>query len=150
MSFNLLLNRCNLTCQHATLCKWFVIWIGSKHGRIKNSKYFISPKNTHDLVGRRKEELCCSWISLSSRTSTELVVDTSGFVFFCSKNRQSSDFYDSLTEFDIRSTSCHIGGNSDSTKFSGFGNYFCFFLVMLGIENSMGDIFFFEQTREVF
>ena len=150
ISFYLFLNRSYSRSQHSTLSQRFIIGKACKHWTIKYSKQFVSTKYSHNFVLWRNEKLCHTWISLSSGSSSQLIINSSGFMFFSPKNHESSKFGYSFSQFNIRPSSGHIGRDSYGTFLSSKSNDFRFSFVLFGIEYIMRNTFCFQSVRKIF
>ena len=65
-----------------------------------------------------------------STRSRVLIVDSSILMFLSSNNVQSTKFFNHVSKFDISTTTCHIGSNSNSVSLTSF-SYNCSFIYVL-------------------
>jgi hypothetical protein len=97
---------------------------------------FSPPKRR---INSSSSELRNTRVTLPSGTTTELVVDATSFVAFGSDNHETTYLSDTLAQFDVSTTTRHVGSDGDSTLLTGISNDLRFPLVILGIQNLMFD-----------
>ena len=151
-SLNLFLYRSDIFRQHLALDEWVSLWV-TLEAR-KDAKKLVPSKYTHDIILRREHELRKTRISLATRTTAKLIVDTTGFVFFCTDDEESSErvFLDSCSslelyhsskssysfiDLDIRSSTCHVGRYGDSSILSCCSDDIGFMSVLFCIQDFM-------------
>ena len=88
----------------------FLFW---KAKAFHEGGHFVASKSSHEVVLHGDVELTEAWIALSAGSSSELVVDSSGFVSFCSEYGKASKFFYACAEFDVGSSSGHVGCDGD-------------------------------------
>ena len=53
---------------------------------------------------------------------------------------QAAQVGNAFTQLDVRATTCHVGGNRDSPSLAGPGNNFRLLGVVLGVEDTVGNL----------
>lgn len=162
-SFNLLLNAGDTVGNERRLHDGFVVWGSGSERRVEHGTEPVTSEYPHDIVRWCNHELGEARISLTSGTSSELIVDSSGFVFFRSDNvesaerifiafifdgsRERNDFWGNL---DVGSTSRHIGRDGYGTELSSLGDDVCFVGILFRIQYSMRNTEFGQFARKEF
>ena len=90
-SLNLSLRRLNDLGQRLTLNRHVLIHIQCTHHVFQT----VTCENTHQIILDRQEEPALALVTLTAGTTTELVVDTAGFMTFCTKDVQTACLLDS-------------------------------------------------------
>ena len=101
---------------------------------------FCGREVAHEVVLEGDKELGISGVSLPRATSAELAVDPAGFVAFGADHHQASHIGDSLPEFDVGTSTCHVGGNRHGSPLSGSSDDLGFLAVILCVEDGVGDL----------
>src|SRR5690606_30805810 len=86
--------------------------------------------------------------SLATSSSSELSINPPRIVTFSSNYSKSTFFFYSSSQFNIGSTTSHVGCNGNSTWFTRFSNNFCFFLMVFGVKNLVRYLFHFEHPTD--
>jgi hypothetical protein len=163
-SFHLFLYSCDIACELPTLDEWITFWVTLEIREYREKA--IPTKYTHNIILGREHKLRKSRITLTTRSSTELIIDTTCLMFFCTDNKKTAEriflhtccsfeFYysckctNSLIDLDIGTTSCHIRRYCDSTVLTSNTDDICLACILLSIEDLMRDPFFFEEIREI-
>ena len=107
-------------------------------------RYTFGAEKPHKVVFERNEEDRAAGVALTSRTSSQLSVDTTRLVAFGTDDSQTAYLFHFGCELDVGTTPCHIGGDSYRAGSTRFGYYFRLFLVKLGVE----DIVFYLTHRK--
>ena len=118
--------------------------------RIKYIHQILGTKQTHQVIFQGNVELGFTWISLTSGTSTQLIVDTSGLMTLGTNDTKSAKFLNALSEFDIGTTSGHVRRDCHRTGHTGIGNDFCLQLMILRIQDFVLDSTSFQHFAEFF
>ena len=120
---------------------------------VTNGIFFVSTVNPwwtvflNYIVFKWDEEFRHTRVPLTSRTATNLQVNTLTFHTFGTDNYQTSEFSYTFTKLDVRSTSSHWGRNRHGTHLSWFGNHFRFTWCIVGIQEIMSNSFTQKQGR---
>src|SRR5690606_31303632 len=109
---NLLLCALNAVADHAVLDH--ITFLVSQF--IHQSGNSLATEHAHQIVFERNIELRSARIALATGTTTKLSVNTSAFMSFRTDDRKSSSFLHSRSEFDIRTTTRHVGGDGYRTR----------------------------------
>ena len=88
-SFHLFLDRVNIAHEHSTLYER--VTLRMRLESCQEGKKTIASEYSHDIIVRRNHELTESWISLTSRTTTELIIDTTSLVLFCTEYEKTTE-----------------------------------------------------------
>ena len=107
-------------------------------------------KQPHQIIFQRNIEPGPTGISLTGTTSTQLTVDSTGLMPFGSQYQKPAEFFYAFTQFNIRTTTCHIGGNGHRPFLSSLGNNFRFPLVKFCIQNGVANIGTFQHAAKYF
>ena len=104
-AFYLLLRRFDNLGQGLTFNRCIFIDIECPHQVFQT----VTSKYTHQVIFDRQEEPAFTFITLTTRTTTQLVINSSGFMPFCTQNIQTACFLDRhcffldfLTEFAVQ------------------------------------------------
>ena len=107
-------------------------------------------EQTHKLIFERYIENRRTWVSLSTSTTTQLTVNTTAFVSFCTYNCKTTSIFYFLRKLDVGTTSRHVCCNSNGTftvfTLSCFSHNECFLLVKFSIKNIMRNVSEFQHT----
>ncbi len=112
---------------------------------VHEAHHSATAENAHQVVFHGNIELSESGVSLTSGSSAELIVDTARLVAFATNHAESAEFFHTFAEFNISSTTCHVGGNGHGAAFAGFRNDFRFLFMEFSVEHIVGHAFLFEQ-----
>src|SRR5690606_38181081 len=110
--FNFLLRTLNAIADHAVLDH--IAFLVSK--LVHQSGNSFATEHAHQIVFERDIELRSTRIALATRTTTKLSVNTSAFMSFRTDDRKPSSFLHSRSEFYIRTTTRHVGGDGYRTR----------------------------------
>ena len=102
--------------------------------------YSVGSKNTHQRIFHRQVETGRTSIPLTTRTTAQLVIDTTGFVTFRTDDGQTACGFYFRAQLDVGTTTCHVGSDGHCTTETGFCNNFSFFLVQLRIQYAVFDL----------
>ena len=144
IALDLLLCFLNRTGEHLMLDLFSVLYTQC----VEYTHQTFRTKQTHQIILQRNIETGFSRISLSSGTSAQLVVNTSGFMTLCTDDLKTSGLSCSIIQLDIRTTSGHVGRNRDCSVLSRICHDFCFQFMILGIQYLMLNSFFFQHFAE--
>lgn len=147
-SLDLFLNRGDPLGERLTLDERLILWEACEKRGIEHREELIASENTHDVITGRHMELAQSWIALTSGTPAELVVDTACLMFLGTEDRKASELHDALSEFDIRSAACHVGGDGDAVLLSGLPDDLRFTRILFRIQDFVFYAFFGEHLGE--
>ena len=101
-------------------------------------------EDSHKRIFQRDKELGFSWITLTPRATTQLIVDATRFVSFGTDDKESSalghffplNFSRGVaTKLDVDATPCHVGGDSHRSLLARLSDNLPFAFVIFGIEN---------------
>lgn len=144
-SFHLFLNSSDSFGQCLTLDEWFVFRQAREKWRIEHREELVASEYSHDIITRRYEKLAHTWITLTTGTTTELVVDATCFVFFRTEDSETSELDDTFAELDVGTSTSHIRGYRDRILLPCFCYDFGFTSILFGIQDFMFDAFFCEH-----
>ena len=112
-------------------------------------KYVHQPlgaEQAHQIVFQGNIESGFSRISLTSGTSAQLVINTSGLMSLRTDDLKPACCPCLVIQLDIRTTSGHVGGNRDSIMNTCLCNDLCLHLMEFGIQNVMLDSTLFQHA----
>ena len=89
---------------------------------IVNCLYLLGTEQTHQIVVQRQIELGFTRITLTSGTTTQLVINSTGLMTLCTDDLQTTEFCHALAKLDIGTTTSHVGCDRNCTTLSGIGN----------------------------
>ena len=95
----------------------------------------LGTKEPHQIILQRNKENGRTRIPLTTCTTPQLPVHPARFVTLRADNRQTTRFLHPGAEFDIRTTTGHVGGNGHIARATRLRYNFGFALVLLGIQN---------------
>ena len=75
--------------------------------------------------------------------SPQLIIDSTTLMTFGPQDMEPALIGHALTQYNIRTTTRHVGGDRHSPLLACHGNNFGFLLMILGIQDLMGDPSFF-------
>ena len=110
--FYLLLCILDAACDHAVLNHLAFLEAKTVH-------YFcntLAGEETHQFILDADIEDAAARIALTTGTATQLTIDTTALMAFRTDNGKAACSLYLGREFDVRTTTCHIGGNGDSAK----------------------------------
>ena len=107
-------------------------------------------KQPHQIIFQRNIEPRPTGISLTGTTSTQLTVDSTGLMSLSSQNQKPTELFHTFTQFNIRTTTCHIGSDGHRTLLSGLCNDFRFPLVKFCIQYSVANIGTLQHATKYF
>ena len=110
--------------------------LGHSQG-IKHAHQLFRAKQAHQVVFEGNKELGFTWISLSPRTSTELIVDTPRLMTLRANDLKPACFLGSFVQFNIRTTARHIRSNGNCAMHSRLGHDLRLNLMELCIQHFM-------------
>ena len=82
----------------------------------------LRAEQTHKVVLQRDVETGFTRVSLTSGTSTELIVNTSGLMTLCTDDLQTTGFSCHIVQLDISTTASHVGCDRNSTSLTSLCN----------------------------
>ena len=97
------------------------------------------PKILQQIVFQGKIETGTARVSLPAGTAPELVVDSPALMPLRSQDVKPAQFHHPLAEHDVRTSTGHVGGDGHGFRLTGPGHDLRLLLVVLGIENGMGN-----------
>ena len=100
---------------------------------LKHAHQTLGTEETHQIIFQGNEELGLSGISLSSRTTAKLVINTSGLMPLRTHNMKTARCSCFLIQLNIGTTAGHVGRNGYRTVHTGFRNNRRFLLMKLCI-----------------
>ena len=126
-----------------TVANWHIV-INTE--TLHNHRNAIALEDAHKIVFTRYEELSRTWVSLTTTTTTKLIIDTTRIMTCSTNHDETAEFDDALAEFNIGTTTSHVGSESNCTLFASFSNNRSLALVVLCVQNLKWDIFFLEVS----
>src|SRR5699024_3026280 len=82
----------------------------------------LGTAETHQVVLQRDAETGFTRTSLTSGTSAQLIVDTSGFMALRTDDLQTAGLSRHFVQLDIRTTARHVGGDGNGARLSGLSD----------------------------
>ncbi len=92
--------------------------LGDTQG-IEHADQTFGTEQSHQIVLQGNIELGFTGISLTSGTTTQLVINTSGLVTLGTDDLQSAGCSCLVIQLDIRTTTCHVGSNGYGAVYTG-------------------------------
>ena len=89
---------------------------------VKDTDQSLGTEESHQIVLQGNIKLGFTGISLTAGTTAQLVIDTTGLMPLRTDDLQASGCLCFLVQLNIRTTTCHVGGNGHSTMNSGVSN----------------------------
>ena len=108
----------------------------------------LRTEQTHEVVLKRDVETGFTRVSLTSGTSTELIVNTSGLMTLCTDDFQTAGLSCHIVQLDIGTTACHVGCNRNSTCLTSLCNDLSLKLMELRIQYIVLDTFTTKHSAE--
>ena len=102
----------------------------------------------HEIVFEADEELALAGVSLTGATTTQLAVHATAFVTLRADDEEATEFADAFAEFDVRSTTGHVGGNRHGSTLTGTCDDLRFLTVILRVQNCVWDLLLAQHARE--
>ena len=111
-------------------------------------------EETHQFVLQRYIEDRRAWVALTTGTTTQLAVYTAALMALGTNDGKTACCLHLWGELDISTTTCHVGGDGDSTlavgRASCLGYDLSLLLVELGIEHIVRNIAHLEHLAQQF
>ena len=146
VAFHFFLGTFDGLCQH-TCFDGFIFC--HTHG-IHDLHCFFGAEQTHQIIFQRDVETGFTGVTLTTGTTAQLVIDTSGFVTFCTDDLQTTQFGNTFAQLDIRTTTCHVCRNGNSIFLTCQCNDFRFLCMIFRIQYLMLDAFHFQHFAQYF
>ena len=99
----------------------------------------LGTEQTHQIIFQRNIETGLTRISLTSGTTTQLVIDTTGLMTLGTDDLQSTGCSRFIVQLDIGTTTCHVGRDGNCTCHTGLCNDLCLQLMELRIQYLVSD-----------
>src|SRR5438105_13484773 len=80
----------------------------------------FTAEHAHEIIFEAHIELRSTGITLAARTSAQLPVHTTALVPLRTNDGKTTGFFYTGTEFDIRTTTSHVGSNGNGARKTGF------------------------------
>ncbi|MNB96703.1 hypothetical protein D3C75_439120 [compost metagenome] len=143
ITFNTFLSRFHSTRNHAALNRLIFL----KPKAIHHTQNVVSAKTLHQLITKGQVELCRTWVPLTTRTTTQLVINPARFMTLCTNDMQTSKICHTFAQNDVRTTTCHVGSNRNCTWLTCMCNDFSFRSVMLRVKHLVSNAFALQHFR---
>ena len=117
---------------------------------IEDAHQPLRAKQTHQIIFQRNVKSGFARIALTSGTTTQLIINSAGFVTLRTDDHQTSQFGHAFSQFDIRTTTSHIRRNRYCSPLSGLSNDLSLHLMEFSVQNFMGNASFFQSITENF
>ena len=101
--------------------------------RIEHGDHPVRTEETHQIILQGDKELGFTRISLTTGTSTQLIIDTSGLMPLCTDDHQAACRSRLLIQLDIRTTARHVGRNGNGSMYACVRHDLSLELMELGI-----------------
>ena len=79
----------------------------------------LGTEQTHQIIFQRNIETGFTRISLSTGTSTQLIINTTGFMTLGTNDFQTTGSFCLIIQFDIGTTACHVSCDRYCTMYTG-------------------------------
>ena len=139
---------CFLDCIRKHLVFDLLVLCNTK--RSKNLHQSLRTEQTHQVVFQRDIETGFTRVSLTSGTSTQLVIDTSGLVTLCTDDLQTTGFSCHIVKLDIGTTTSHVCSDGNGSCLSCLCNDLCFQFMELRVQYVVLDTFTAKHLAEEF
>ena len=106
---------------------------------VHDGGYTFGAEHTHQVVLQADIEDGATGVTLTSGTSAQLSVHTAALVAFRTDDSQTARLFHLGCQFDIRTTTCHVGGDGHHACTACLGYHLRLLLVELGVEDVMLD-----------
>jgi len=116
--------------------------------RSKDLHQSLRTKQTHQVILQRDVETGFTRVSLSTGTSTELIVNTSGFMTLCTDDHQATGISCHIIQLNIRTTASHVSGNGNCPCLTCLCYDLCLQFMEFGIQYIMLDSLSFQHAAE--
>ena len=108
----------------------------------------LRAEQTHQVVLHRHKELRRTGVTLTSRTTTQLTVNTTRLVALGTQNCQTTRSLNLVAELDVGTTTRHIGSDGNLTRTTSLGNDLSLLLVLFSIQHVVFDTAQFKHTAQ--
>ena len=115
VTLDLLLCFLNCTGKHLMLN---LLTIRNTHC-VEHIDQFFRTEQTHQIIFQRNIETGFTRISLSTGTSTQLIINTTGFMTLGTNDFQTTGSFCLIIQFDIGTTACHVSCDRYCTMYTG-------------------------------
>ena len=113
---------------------------------VEHTHQTLGSEETHQIVLQRDVETGFSRVSLTTGTSAQLVVDTTGLMTLGTDNLQSACCLGVIVQLDIGTTACHIGSDGNRAMLACQGYDLRLALMELGVQDFMLNALLAEQS----
>ena len=117
---------------------------------IEHADHSFGTEKPHQIVFQRNIELGFTGVALSAGTAAQLIVDTPRLMPLRTDDLQTACRLRLFIQFNIRTTSRHIGRNCNSAVNTGIRYDFRFQLMKFGIQNFMLNASFLQKGAQFF
>src|SRR5439155_20743375 len=101
----------------------------------------LTAVHAHDVIFEDHIEFRSTGITLAARTSAQLPVHTAALMTLRTNDGQTTGFFYTWAEFDIRTTTGHVGSNGNGACKTGFRYNLRFTGVLFRIEDIVRNFF---------
>ena len=108
----------------------------------------LRSEQTHQVILQGNVEAGFSRISLTSGTSTQLVINTSGLMTLCTDDLQTAGCSGYIIKLNISTTTCHVGCNGNCTGLTSLCYDLSLKLMELGIQYIVRNPFSLQHTAD--
>ena len=108
----------------------------------------LGTEETHQIVLQRQIELGMSRVTLTSGTSTQLIVDSTGFMTLGTDDLQTAQLRNAFAQLDIRTTAGHVRRNGYASLLTCIRDDLCLKLMILRIQYLVLDATLLKQLAE--
>ncbi len=117
---------------------------------LENERHAVTLEDAHEIVFARYEELSRTWITLTTTTTTELIIDAARIMTGSTNHNQATEFGNAWSELNIGTTTSHVGSQCDGTFFTSLGNNCSLTLIILGVQNLKRNALLRKVSRDTF
>ena len=107
-------------------------------------------EQAHQVIFERNVKSRFAGVTLTTRTSAQLVIDSPRFVSLRADNEKPAEFGHAVAEFDVGAATRHIRRNCDGVTLTRVGNNLGFLFVKLRVQNAVRNAALFEVTAQFF
>ena len=115
---------------------------------IHESSQTIRAEHTHQVIFHADIEHTATWVTLTTRTTTQLTVHTATLVAFGTDDSQTACILHLFGEFDIRTTTSHVGCDSHHARATCLSHHISLMLVQFRVQYIMFNLAQVEHTTQ--
>ena len=117
---------------------------------IEHTDELLGTEQTHQIIFQGNIELGYTRITLTTCTTSQLVINTSGFMSLCTDNHQTAGFSSLVIQLDICTTASHVSSNGNCSMLSCICNNLGFQFMEFCIQYLMFNAFSAKHATDLF